>query len=709
VSASTSTTGTPPASTSLPTATRPFLACPPAGASELVSAQHLSRLAVIYIRQSTPQQVLSNQESLRLQYALRQRAAALGWPPERIEVIDADLGLTAAAAQHREGFKQLVARVTLGEVGIILSIDVTRLSRNCSDWYPLLDICGFRRCLIADRDGVYDPGTPNGRLLLGLKGQISELELHTIRARLMAGLLNKAERGELAQKLPVGLVRDARGVVERDPDAEVQERLVLVFTTFLERRSACKVTEVLNARALTLPRCDRFGDVVWRRPTLSAVLAILRNPAYAGAFVYGRRESVRTDLARRPLRRPLPPAAWRVCVPDRYPAYIDWATYEQIQGVLDDNRAEYTRERTRGVPREGAALLAGLVYCGESGHKMVVQYKHGRYYRCVELRRRYGGPACQRLSVTPVDAWVVAAFFAALAPAELDVYDRAINEQRAAVERLARAQAQQLERLRYAAALAERQYRRVDPDNRLVAAELERRWEQALRDLASAERELGEPARPDAPVALSAELRAALLDVGRELPTFWASGQLTRAQQKALLRCLIDKVVLHRPVHDRVRIRIVWRGGDTTTADIPVPVGSLAALESGADLEAAALALARTGHTDEAIAEALTARGLRSPRRDRVIASTVRNLRLQHRLLVTHNPSDPRRPAGYLSVAVLAARLGVAEHWVYARIYNGRITVPRDAATGLYLFADDAQTIAQLRRLKAGTLQIVRL
>jgi len=693
----------------LPPATRPSPTRPLSGASELVTAQHLSRLAVIYIRQSSPQQVLSNQESLRLQYALRQRAEALGWAPERIEVIDADLGLTAAAAQHREGFKQLVAQVTLGEVGIILSIDVTRLSRNCSDWYPLLDICGFRRCLIADRDGVYDPGTPNGRLLLGLKGQISELELHTIRARLMAGLLNKAERGELAQKLPVGLVRDAQGVVQRDPNVEVQERLALVFATFLERRSACKVTETLNARALTLPRSDRFGDVVWRRPTLSAVLAILRNPAYAGAFVYGRRESIHTDLAHRPLHRPLPPAAWRVCVRDRYPAYIDWATYEQIQGMLDDNRAEYTRERTRGVPREGAALLAGLVYCGESGHKMVVQYKHGRYYRCIELRRRYGGPTCQRISIAPVDAWVVATFFAALAPAELDVYDRAVSEQRAAAERLARAQAQQLERLRYTAALAERQYRRVDPDNRLVAGELERRWEHALRELASAERELGAPVPQDAPVVLRPELRAALLDLGRELPALWTSGLLTRAQQKALLRCLIDKVVLHRPVHDRVRVRIVWRGGDTTTADIPVPVGSLAALESGRDLEAAALALVRAGHTDEAIAEELTTRGLRSPRRERVIASTVRNLRLKHRLLIAHSPTDPRRPAGYLSVTALAARLGVAEHWVYARIYSGRISVPRDTTTGLYLFADDAHTIAQLRCLKAGTVQTVHL
>src|SRR5215208_1414040 len=247
-------------------------------ASELVKPHHLQRRAVIYVRQSTPHQVLTNQESLRLQYALRGRARALGWHEADIEVIDSDLGTSGAASDHRRGFKDLVARVTLGEVGLILSIDVTRLARNCSDWYPLLDVCGHRECLIADRDGVYDPGTPNGRLLLGLKGTISELELHTIRSRLTAGLLAKAERGELALPLPVGLVRDASGVVTKDPDIEVQERLELVFQTFLKFRTVAKVMRVLNERGLDLPRRDRHGDLCWTRATVAAVSAILQNP-----------------------------------------------------------------------------------------------------------------------------------------------------------------------------------------------------------------------------------------------------------------------------------------------------------------------------------------------------------------------------------------------------------------------------------------------
>src|SRR6266581_2679682 len=260
--------------------------------SELVTPQHLQKKALIYIRQSTPHQQISNQESLRLQYALQERAQHLGWHAQDGEIIDADLGLTGASALHRTGFQELVAKVTLGQVGIILSVDVTRLSRNCSDWYPLLDVCGYRCCLIADNDGIYDPGSANGRLLLGLKGQLSELELHTIRARMTAGLLNKAERGALALQLPVGLVRDVTGTVRKDPHREVQDRLDLVFTTFLRVKSASKVLQFFNAHDLHLPRRDRFGDIIWKKPTVAAILQILKNPAYAGAFVYGKTRGV---------------------------------------------------------------------------------------------------------------------------------------------------------------------------------------------------------------------------------------------------------------------------------------------------------------------------------------------------------------------------------------------------------------------------------
>jgi DNA invertase Pin-like site-specific DNA recombinase len=340
--------------------------------SELIDDRHLARRAVIYIRQSSPHQVLTNQESLRLQYDLRRRARDLGWREEDIEVIDTDLGLSGAAAAHREGFKDLIARVTLGQVGIVLSSEVTRLSRNCSDWYPLLDLCGYRQCLIGDRDGVYDPGSANGRLLLGLKGTISEMELHTIRARLTAGLLNKAERGELALALPVGLLRDAAGVVVKDPDREVQARIELVFATFLRVRSATQVLRCFDEGGLTLPRRGRLGATVWRPPTIAVILRILKNPAYAGSFVYGRSRSVRTGPELKARQKILPREQWRVVVRDKYPAYVTWETFEKIQAMLRDNHAEYDRNKTRGVPRDGEALLHGIVYCGACGHKMVV-------------------------------------------------------------------------------------------------------------------------------------------------------------------------------------------------------------------------------------------------------------------------------------------------------------------------------------------------
>jgi DNA invertase Pin-like site-specific DNA recombinase len=675
--------------------------------SELVTPQHLTRKAVVYVRQSSPHQVLSNQESLRLQYALQQRATDLGWRPQDIEVVDADLGMTAAAAEHREGFKDVLARVTLGLVGIILSIDVTRLSRNCSDWYPLLDLCGFKGCLIADRDGVYDPATPNGRLLLGLKGQISEVELYTIRSRLTSGRLNKAERGELALRLPVGLARDAAGVVCKAADQEVRGRIELVFSTFLRLRSAGQVVRYLTEHGLDLPRRDRFGDIVWHKPSVAAVVSMLKNPAYAGAFVYGRTRMRPSGSQRRPTTREfLPPEQWRVCVKDKYPAYITWETYEQIRARLADNYAEYDRNHTRGVPRAGAALLQGIVYCGECGHKMSVQYKPASRYQCAQLRQEYHVPVCQNIRADPVDAKVVEAFFEALSPVELDAYARAMASKNAADAAERKARAQRLERLRYEAELARRQYARVDPDNRLVASELERRWEEALHTLKQAEEAEHETARSRVvPFALSADLKEAFTRIGEQLPTVWASETLSREQRKGLLRCLIEKVAIRRKGRDRIETRIVWRGGEATVLEVPTTVGKLSDLVRGPEMEARILELARGGRSDDEIAEQLTSEGHRSPLRDRVIVSTVSGIRRKHRMLCEGRRSHPRQVPGYLTVPQIAKALGVSAHWVYDRINNGKIPAKKDPNTGLYLFPESPNALQRLRRLKGESLK----
>jgi DNA invertase Pin-like site-specific DNA recombinase len=677
--------------------------------SDLITPQHLTRKAIIYIRQSSPLQVLTNQESLRLQYALRERALALGWRPEEIEIIDGDLGLSGAATHYREGFKELLTRVTLGEVGIIFSIEVPRLARNCSDWYPLLDICGYKPCLIADRAGVYDPGTPNGRLLLGSKGHLSEMELYTLRARMTAGLLNKAQRGELALGLPVGLVRDADGIVRKEPNLEVQQRLELVFATFLQRRSASKVLQFLNAQQLLLPRHDRLGDVQWRRPRGAAILAILKNPAYAGAFVYGRTRTVRTGAGpRQTSQKNLPLEQWRIRVNDKYPASSTWDTYEQIQAMLKDNYADYDRNKTRGIPRPGAALLHGLGYCGECGHKMVVQYQKGTRYLCNYLRQQYRVPVCQHIPADPVDAIVVEAFFAARAPGELEAYPRARVAQQQTEAVSTRARLQQLQRLHYQAALAQRQFEHGDPANRLVAAELERRWETALRDLRQAE-EVGPQSTPSRVGAesLPAERREAFSALGQKLPALWPTAVLSRPQKKALLRCLLDKVVVQRVGRDQVQIRIVWRGGEVTEAEIPIPVGSLAELSTGQELEARVLQLHRAGKSDEVIAQELTAAGVRSPMHQELLVSTVRGLRLKHGCFITRHQSHPRSMAGALTVTQVAQRLGLSVHWLYDRIHNGQIRLHKDPATRLFLFPDHPSTLELLTQLRAGHLQHV--
>ena len=674
--------------------------------SELITPSHLSRKALIYVRQSTPHQVLSNQESQRLQYALQQRALELGWRETDVDVIDTDLGLSASSAQNREGFQKMVAQVALGEVGIILSSEVNRLSRNCSDWYPLLDICALQHCLIADRDGIYDPALPNGRLVLGFKGQLSELELQTIRARMTAGLLHKAERGDLALFLPTGLVRDSQDRVVKDPNLEVQARLQLVFDSFLRLKTASKVVRFFNDQTLLIPRRDRFGDIVWKRPSMTAIVEILKNPAYAGAFAYGRTKTTHTASGKVRQRR-LPMEQWRILVHDKYPAYIDWATYESIQAMLKDNHANYSIQ-SRGVPRQGAALLVGLVYCGECGHKMLVEYQHGLRYVCDYQRRHFQGSVCQYIPGVPVEMQVVKAFFEALSPIEIDAYERAVAIQNKADVATHRAHEQQLQRLRYEAELAQRQFNRVDPDNRLVAAELESRWEAALQALKQAQAEYASRRQENDPalMALPTELKDAFQALGQRLPSIWEEEDLLQPEhKKAFLRCLVDKVVIHRATRDCIETRIVWQGGAITTLHVPIPVGSFGELAHADEMEEKILNLSQRGMSDEQIALELAELGYRSPTRpDTVLPSTVRGVRLKHGIFQKRKGSNPRSASGYLTLRQVAQSLDVTPNAIHYYIKNGRIHIAKDPHTGLYLFPDKPDTLELFKKLRAGQL-----
>ena len=675
--------------------------------SDLIQPRHLTCRAVIYVRQSSQHQVLNNTESQRLQYAMKQRACELGWHEQDVAVVDDDTGRSATTTAGRLGFQQLAAQVALGEIGVILAYEATRLARNCTHWYQLLDLCGHAGCLIADRDGVYDPGSVNGRLLLGLKGAISELEMHTLRGRLIAGIVSKAERGELALTLPTGLMRRDDGVVEKHPDQEVRDRIQLVYHTLLELKSLAQVVRHFRDNGLSVPRRDRHGDIQWRRATVASLGSMVKNPAYAGAFVYGRTRSFQAESTGKMSQRLLPPNQWRIVIRDKYPAYISWEIFEKIQQMLRDNHAEYDRNKTRGVPRDGQALLHGILYCGECGHKLCVQYKGGTQYLCNHLRQQHGEPVCQRLPGTPIDERVTGWFMEALTPAAIDLSSQTLAKADAQRAALFMARRQQLQRLRYAANRAERQYQQVDPENRLIAAELERRWETALRELREAEARSAHDEQHVPVWAIPADLLEALHDIGPRLPELWEQGLFSSAQKKAVLRSLIDKVVVHRVGGrrgDRIHIRVVWRGGATTTVDLPVSIGRFADRAGAAEMEATVLHLAREGQSDSEIAALLTAHGHRSARGVTVLPSTVRTIRLRHRVLNRESQSHPRCVKGYWTIPQLAEKLNISRHWISDRIHNGTIAAVKDAISKCYLFPANSDTLRQFRKLMEGKI-----
>jgi hypothetical protein len=398
-------------------------------------------------------------------------------------------------------------------------------------------------------------------------------------------------------------------------------------------------------------------------------------------------------------------------VKDKYPAYISWETFEQIQARLLDNYAEYDRNSSRGVPKPGAALLHGLVYCGECGHKMVVQYKRGPEYQCNFLRQQYLTPVCQRITSQPIDDFVVQAFFQALSPVELEVYEQALKSQTETAQQVQHAQQQQLERLQYQAALAQHQYNQVDPENRLVAAELERRWEVALEALEQAEQQLQhQPLSIASQPILPPELKAAFAQIGQKLPEIWGQEELLpTSKKKALLRCLIDKVVIHHLAPDKIQTRIVWKGGETTTTIVTITVGSFKHLSASNEIETTILKLSQQGKSDEDIARHLTELGHASPKHlPSVLPSTVKSIRLKHRIFLKRSQSHPRCIPGCLTIPQLAPKLGVTAHWIYHLIRRGRIQITRDPRTGLYLFPDQPDTLEKFRQIQAGTVNNLR-
>lgn len=517
--------------------------------SDKVQDRHRDRLAVVYVRQSSPQQVEQHPESTRLQYQLVDRAVLFGWSTDRILVIDEDLGRSGASAAGRPGFQRLVADVSLDHVGLIVGIEVSRLARSCRDWHQLLEICAIFDTLIADVDGIYDTRSFNDRLLLGLKGTISEAELHVIKARMQQGRMAKARRGELAVGLPRGFVRRSSGQVIRDPDEQVQSTIRLVFDIFEQRRTVTGVLRYLVDHGIRLPdrvrKGEHQGELTWNRPNRGTIIDMLHHPAYAGAFVYGRRQ---TDPRRRKPDQPnsgrsmvRDPQRWPILIPDLWPAYIDWPTFERNQEQMAANRT-----KSPGVPGGGSALLGGLIRCGRCGHRMGVFYRNNSRearYRCASSAVTYASPECQALQAWPVDERVSELILEALTPSVIEVSVQLSED--IELERLQqhRHWDQRLERAQYDVDLAQRRYEAVEPENRLVTRTLERAWEAAL---AAQQRLQTEHARFTIcqPRRLTPEDLAAIRHLAEDIPAVWRAPTTTMADRQAIVRLMLDKVVL---------------------------------------------------------------------------------------------------------------------------------------------------------------------
>ena len=667
-----------------------------------ITPRHRERRAYVYVRQSSARQVQQHRESQRNQYALVERAVALGWAASQVHVIDADLG-QSGQDPHRRGFQELVAAVSLGRVGIVLAYEASRLARSNADWYALLDLATVVGTLIADADGVYDPRRYDDRLLLGLRGMFSEAELHLLQLRLVAGRRRQIERGTYQQPLPTGLVRLPDGRVVKDPDQAVQRALALVFERFARLGSCGKLLRSLRDDGLLLPRWQtcgpRRGELVWKRPSDDALYDILKNPAYAGAFVYGRHSrhpDWRPGQPERVTHRPM--ADWLVHR-DAYPAYIPWEQFVATQDRLADNASRFATG-SRGAPRGGPALLVGLLVCGRCGRRMRVNYASHSHvqYLCAAMNRAYGGPTCLHVAAAPVEEAIVAAFFEAIAPAELDLLDQVLAAEQADRGRAAQQHADRVGRAEYEAQLARKQYMAVDPENRLVAAELERRWELALQALASAREAADDAAQQPPAPALDPALRAQLRDVGRHLPALWAGGRLRPEHKKELLRSLIRRVVLTRPVPDTVEAKIVWVSGAMSPLTLHPPIHRAVDVGDYARVVERVLALAAEGHPDGEIARQLTAEGFRSARRTTVPPDWVGKIRREHGQPSLADQFRWRdRIDGQWTVRGLSRLLQVERSWVYHHVRAGHAPTARHPATGHYLIPDDPTVLAQLQ------------
>ena len=668
---------------------------------------HLDRLAVVYIRQSTPQQVLEHRESRERQYALANYATTLGWPADRILVIDEDQGRSGRSADTRAGFQHLLAEVTLDHVGIVLGLEMSRLARSSKDCHHLIEVCGIFRTLLGDQDGIYDANDPNDRLLLGLKGTISEVELHTLRSRLERGRLHKAQRGELFHSVPRGYVRGPCGQVEFDPDEQVRAVVQLIFDKFDELGTVHAVFRYLLRHDIRLGgrfrTGPRKGQLQWRRPSLSTLFSVLRHPFYAGIYVHGRR---RLDPKRKKPDRPgsgrvvMPPTQWQVRLPGRLPAYISEERYEANQQRLQQNQS---RPEQPGTPRAGRCLLSGLLRCGRCGCRMQATYPNAGHlaYVCNRSYRQGTSPSCPGVRGSALDQLVAEQVLLALEPASLQLSLHALADVAKERQRLDRHWQQQRERARYETQEAERRYQLVDPANRLVARTLEQRWEEALRNERQLEEAYDRFVRQQ-PAELTEVERQRLLALAQDIPMLWRADSTTIAQRKEIARCLVDRVIVAvTEQSEEVAVTIHWAGGFASEHAVRRPVCGYEQLRGYAELKNRIVGLWQAGHSATEIAQTLNAEGWRPPKQRETFNKDMVSQWLSRQGLNRSTVEAARLRRGEWHLKELAVEVGMKSSTLRLWRRRGWVNARRIAALGCWIVWADAEEIRRLRRLVA--------
>ena len=644
-----------------------------------VSAGHLKRNAFLYVRQSSLRQVRENTESAARQYALRQKATELGWHADQIMVIDEDQALSAASSAEREGFQRLVAEVGMGHAGLVLGLEVSRLARCCSDWHRLLEICALTETLILDEDGLYDATHFNDRLLLGLKGAMSEAELHILRARLRGGALNKAARGELAFRLPTGYVRDADERTVIDPDQQIQQAVRLLFDTFRQVGSAHGTVRLFRERNLKFPtrlqRGLRKGEVVWEPLTCGRTASVLRNPCYAGAYAYGvSHESKRADGQRQ--YKLLPREEWHTFLPDAHEGYISWEQYEANRRQLAAN----TRKHRLCPPGDGPALLQGIAVCGLCGGRMSIRYQQRRggiypTYDCHGLSNTQALPICQFIPGDHIDRAIGELLLEVISPAALEVALSVQEEVERRCEEVDRIRRQEVERAQYEADMARRRYMQVDPDNRLVAGTLETEWNQKIEALAVAQEQYERQRAADRSL-LNGDTRDRVLALATDFPALWNNPKTPNRERKRLVRLVIEDVTLIKA--EEVSVHVRFRGGATRSFTLP---RLKSAQEEHRTPEEVVREIDRLldEHTCGETAAILNERGLRSGMGKRFHAYRVSRIQDAYKL-----PSrlDRLRRKGLLTHGELCARLGISQSQLGHLTRRGALPVRRHKLDG---------------------------